>query len=362
MKSLSLEACLSLVCCLGLYFVSSPVLAQSWSAWKQIAEEQSKGGKLAEAEESWRAAYELLLRSKASDARLYITAWKLTGVLIAEKKTDEAQKVLSAVCSEQYIKADTAAAEKLACLQRYAELCRSKNNKGEESRVKALIDQLSAGRASGASSESGKSEPQVSIFFGNAARDVLFKKFGEIKQLTAKKDYARAESELKSALSMANASHDRELTSLVLREQGKFFCISKDFNKAEAVYAELADMIKQASGSESMEYAEVLGTHARLLQSLGKIEAANAEKAKCEAIASKCKLTPTSPQELSAFKNDKRSLFNSKNGQAPSGLTQAAVAGKGNNPQLIASAAQVPPRSPYSTGSRLKVIEFFTTW
>ena len=339
--------------------VPVPAGAQSWSQWKQLAEEETKNGQLDKAERSWRSAYELMSESCSKDPRLYISALELSRLLGTNKKNDEAMLVLKEVCSKE-IKGDQSISdEQLACLRAYRDLCKNVQKSNECERLDSLIEAVSK-RAEPVPTAQDK---QVSLLFGEAAKDDLYKKFGRVKELTRLKDFAGAEQELDAALAMANATHGQDVKGAVYREQGKFYCTIRDFKRAETAYSNLAEIVKQGSGEESLQYVEILGTHARLLHLLGNEKQSQAELARCEAISNKFKITPTGQQELSmsGINQASGSIFTQGTSNSKAGSPNGKIASVNAPPPIVAS-APVPPGSSSRGNGRLKIIEFYTVW
>lgn len=351
----------SLIVSMQLALSITPASAQSWSAWKELGEEQSRKGELAQAESSWRKAYDLLTRSSARDVRLYISALALAKILTAEKKAEEALALLKGVCNDESANGEQANEEYLACLKAYAQICAEKQNTAEEKRTNILIEELSAKLIT--QSCTGKNQKDgVTLLFGNAAKDNLYKVLGQVKEAIKQKNFSEAESELNAALAMADSTNARDVISLVLREQGKLYCLTKDFKRAEATYLRLANMVSQESGPESQQYLEVLGTHARLMHLLGDEKRSAAELAKCEAISSKFKITPAAyPEPVSGFKPSFGSGF-SKSAFLSSSSPPANTLNRQNQVLAMGAPGQPSQSLPPRYSGRLKVIEFYATW
>lgn len=336
-------------------FVLTPGYAQSWSAWRQLAEEQTKSGKIADAERSWSTAFEQIKSSNSKDSRLYISALGLAKILLQEKKDSEARSLLRSLS----IDANFSSEESLECLNLYRELCQGKQDSSELARVDSLLEksvQLNK-------DEKASAQPQVSLLFGGAARDDLHKKLGIIRQLEKQNDFAGAEQELSKLSATAKAAHDSEITDLVLREQAKLYSNNKEYKKAEQAYRELLEQLKQQHGAESQQYIEVLGTHARILSLLGETQLATAEQTKCAAISEKFKITPTgAPLEWSSSANPMPGstgtiLSSSAN---PNFSIQKNPRAYPKQPQI--AVAPQPQSNMPSVNGRLRVIEFYTVW
>jgi hypothetical protein len=335
----------------SLVYISS-AHAQSWSSWKQLADEQNKAGKLSEAEHSWQAAYQLVNETHSKDSRLYISGLELAKVLITENKKDEAFALLKSLSIDVNLDCTDAA----ECLRLYMSICNEKQDTAESARTQALLQKYS--QIHKTQTETGSERQQVSLVFGESAKDDLHKKLGIVHQSIKEKNFTAAEAKLVQALTMAKAAHSLELSGLVLREQGKLFCITKDYKKAEEAYRSLLDLVKQQDGPETQTYIEVLGTHARILRLLGQTALAASEETKCAAISEKFKITSSGAAVNWASSNDAfpNNSILSRNPGAQTRLQNNSA------PRQIALAPRAQTGNTSRVNGRLKVIEFYTTW
>ncbi len=263
-----------LLCCLYLVTATPPVNAQSWSAWKQVAQEQMSQGHLSEAEKSWRRALDLVRDSGGKDFRLYISALELAKVLVAEKKMDDACDSLASVCTDDLVKLDLICEQEGSCLQTYLDLLKETDHKTETERVEKLLVAVRGKEKS----SSSQGEKTVSILFGTAAEEELKKKMTSAQKLMAEKNYTAAESDLNDALQTATVMHKPIKVIAVLTEQSKLYIALKDFVKAERAYKTVLDQTSEQFGRENRTYLEALGFHAKLLHLKGEKSLAEEEE------------------------------------------------------------------------------------
>jgi tetratricopeptide (TPR) repeat protein len=250
-----------------------PAEAQSWSSWKQLAQEQLNKGQLAACEESWRAAYNLVRESGAKDSRLYLSVLGLAQVLKAEGKVDEAFPLLKSVCSSDLLNGPSE--EAVSCLKFYIELTKEKGNGTESDRAEKLLQQLQA------KSSKPEAEKSVSLLFGEAAENELRKKLPRAQQFIAQKNYPAAEAELSEALQIATNVHNPKTVIKVLTEQAKLYSLLSDAVKAEVASKKLLDQIKIDVGIENQRYVDALSYHAKLLRLKGDNALAQKEEQSC---------------------------------------------------------------------------------
>lgn len=325
-----------------------PVLAQSWSAWKQLAEEQMSKGQLAQAEASWQSAYRSIQQSGSKDSRLYISALELAKVQIAEKRPDDTRKFLKQICAD-FANTAQLSTEEIACLQSYQQICNEAQDKAEFDRVGKLLEQAQK-KQTATIQESNTS----SLLFGEEAKEDVNKKIVHARQLISQKDYAAAELDLNSALASATNNHASGILTAVVTEQSKLYSITKDYKKAELAYRQLRDLAREQFGAESRNYLEALGPHARLLHMLGQNDQAAIEETRCAIISSKLKTVAINSGEMSA-------------GAMSWDLTASRGPATGPQGAQVYSAPAMPASSnavasaPKFAG-RLKVYEFYAVW
>ncbi|MBX9719955.1 MAG: hypothetical protein K2X81_01045 [Candidatus Obscuribacterales bacterium] len=269
------------------WIYSEPAFAQSWSAFKQLAEEQAQKGQLSQAEDSWRASLRLMKESGSTDSRLYISALQLAKVQIQEKKDADARQLLRNVCTEHLANTQQVSEEQISCVKTYLELCDKSDDKIETARAKNLLEQLLQKQA-----VLKPADNSVSLVFGEEALAQVRKKLAHARELITQKDYVGAEKELNEASSYASSNHVKSMMNSILSEQARLYGLTKDNKKAELAYRNLLTIVKEESGTDSHNYLQVLGPHARLLQLLGESEKAAIELTACSVISSKLKTVP----------------------------------------------------------------------
>ncbi|MBX9686563.1 MAG: matrixin family metalloprotease [Candidatus Obscuribacterales bacterium] len=229
-----------------------------------MAEDQLKNGQIQNSEASWRAAYRLLKDTGAKDARFFITAEQLAKVLLLEGKTNEAGELLKDLCNEKVLSFEEAIPEEISCLETYLVLLKKSQDKEEYERVSNLLLKLKVRTDN--KSETGK---QLSILFGDAAKDQLQKLLSQSQQLRVQKNYTEAESRILEAAQIAANLRSPEKSHLVASEQFKLYNEMKDFKKAEPLSKQMMEVAMRESGAESQRYLDALSAHAKLLQQLG---------------------------------------------------------------------------------------------
>ncbi len=277
-----------LSCQILLVSTSIPANAQSWSAYKQLAEEQTSKGQLEQAESSWRASFGLAREKGIKDSRLYTSALGLAKVQIDEKKQTDARHLLKEVCSDELAKIDLISDEEIGCIKTYLELLKDTQEDAEKTRVEKLLAETTEKRKSVASADK-----PVSILFGQAAHDEFNKQLALAKDKLNKKEFTAAEQLLNECINSSTAKQNSSKRHLVLDEQVKLYNSTKDYKKAEVAAKQICDISKQESGDESRNYMEALQTHAKLLHLLGENDRAVAEDTRISIIASKLKAPST---------------------------------------------------------------------
>ncbi|MBX9723379.1 MAG: hypothetical protein K2X81_18385, partial [Candidatus Obscuribacterales bacterium] len=261
-----------------------PANAQSWSAYKQLAEEQTGKGQLEQAESSWRASLGLAQEKGIKDSRLYISALGLAKIQIDEKKQADARRVLREICCNELATIDVISDEEISCLRTYLELLKETKEDTEKTRIEKLLEETTQKRKTVASTDK-----PVSLLFGQAAHDEFNKQLVLAKDKLSKKEFAAAEQILNECVSSSTAKQNGSKLHLVLDEQVKLYNSTKDYKKAELAAKQVCDLCKKESGDESRSYMEALQSHVKLLHLLGENDRANAEDTKISIIANKLK-------------------------------------------------------------------------
>ncbi len=329
---------------------AEPAFAQSWSAFKQLAEEQAQKGQLSQAEDSWRASFRLMKESGSSDSRLYISALQLAKVQIQEKKDADARQVLKDVCTENLANAQQVSEEQVSCIKTYVELCDKSDDNIETARAKKLLEQLLKKQA-----VVKPADNSVSLVFGEEALVQVRKKLAHARELITQKDYVGAEKELSEAATYASSNHVKSMMNPILSEQAKLYGLMKDNKKAELAYRNLLTIVKEESGTDSHNYLQVLGPHARLLQLLGENEKAAMELTACSVISSKLKTVPIA---IADSGEGGISWHLNTVSRLPSSSVQA---GQVNRAPVTQSPRPVENRGPQISG-QLRVLEFYAVW
>jgi len=239
-----------------------------------VAEEQASKGENDKAEASWTKALTLAQEKGTKDSRIYLSALELAKVLQAEKKSDDARKMLRQICSDDLSRLDLISAEEISCVQIYGELAKEIQDTNEVSRADILLDQLRNKQKSGAESPSNK---QVSILFGAAAQNEFKTRLAKAHDLLNQKEFTGAEKILNDCLEDPNTKRDQNNLRKILSEQSTLYEESKDYKKGELTAKKLLELAKQHAGTDKRGYLDALQAHSRLLRLTGQKEQAAIE-------------------------------------------------------------------------------------